>query len=133
VLYEGLPHQYWEEEQLEKELASKSTVRLQDFPFYEQPLPLTPDEATKLLNVIRDDDLYKPPSPPKKCGGFHPDYAVQWESGSTRYLVMICFGCGELRRVGPDGVERFDMGPAAKTLGEILGGRRQNRPPKLER
>jgi hypothetical protein len=45
TLYEGLPHQTWETELLIKELATKKTIDIHGYPFYERPLRVSADDV----------------------------------------------------------------------------------------
>src|SRR5262249_23316207 len=42
VVYEGLPHQGYGPELVDKELKSKDTIQIQNYPFYREPLELKP-------------------------------------------------------------------------------------------
>ncbi|MEI8379822.1 MAG: hypothetical protein WCJ09_06825 [Planctomycetota bacterium] len=35
------------------------------------------------------------------CGGFHPDWCVEFIAGQDVYQVLVCFGCREARLYGP--------------------------------
>ena len=103
TLYEGLPHQTWEAEQLKTEQASKKTVKLHGFPFYEELLALKDEDAKKLKDLFCAEDSFKAmaPNSQKKCGGFHPDYCIEWKDDEVTYQVQVCFGCEEVRCYGP--------------------------------
>jgi hypothetical protein len=65
----------------------------------------------------------------KKCGGFHPDYAVEWSVGRDRYRALICFGCEEVKLFGPALESRNDLDRTAyKRLEELLKPYQKNRP-----
>jgi hypothetical protein len=101
VLYEGLPHQMFEQDALKKELATKKTVKIRDFPFYERPLVLEAAEVEPLRNHSMAADSYWSYGGPKLCGGFHPDYCLVWKQGESIYQLLICFGCHEVKLYGP--------------------------------
>lgn len=101
VLYEGLPHQFFERDLLACELATKKTVRLHGFPFYAEVLPLKEADAKELTRLFTDVRSFQPFSGYKKCGGFHPDYAIEWHVGKEIYRCLVCFGCQEIKAFGP--------------------------------
>ena len=100
-LYEGLPHQGWEADQLKKELATKKTLRIHGFPFYERPLPIAADEVEPLRRLCAAADSFLSYGGPKLCGGYHPDYCLAWRDGEATYHLLICFGCHEMKLYGP--------------------------------
>ncbi len=93
VLYEGLPHPAWESELLEEQLRTKETQELHGHPFYKETLPLKLDDSKRLTDILGSAGTYKRFSGEKKCGGFHPDFVVEWHVGEDRFRVLICFGC----------------------------------------
>ena len=46
----------------------------------------------------------------KKCGGFHADFVIEWYRGQERYQAFICFGCCELKLLGPGINVLYDLG-----------------------
>ncbi len=69
---------------------------------------------------------YKEFSGEKKCGGFHPDFAVEWQIGTAKYQALICFGCGEVKLFGPGYESRYDF--HSETIEKILKKYNKNRP-----
>src|SRR5215472_17236637 len=57
TLYEGLPHPVWDTD-YEKELATKKTVRLHDYPFYERPLDVSESDREELRGLSASADSY---------------------------------------------------------------------------
>jgi hypothetical protein len=101
TLYEGLPHQSIEAAQLKVELATKKTIQLHGFPFYERALPVAAEEIEPLRRLSASADSFSHYDGPKKCGGYHPDYALAWKDGGTIHHLLICFGCHEMKLYGP--------------------------------
>ena len=133
ILYEGLPHQYWEAEQLAQEQANKETVTLHGFPFYRVPLEISAEDAGKLKSLLESESSFLQWCGEKKCGGFHPDYCAEFHAGSAVYRALICFGCSETKVYGPDKSLRCDIQKEAeKQLEEVLKKYRKNRPPSRE-
>jgi hypothetical protein len=129
VLYEGLPHQLYESDSLEDERRTKPVKELNGYPFYQEPLTPTTSVAQRLSEILGDSATYQPFTGEKKCGGFHPDYVVEWHVGADRYRASLCFGCREVKLFGPGLEERHDLDKAAhKNLQELLKGYQKNRP-----
>lgn len=130
VLYEGLPHQTFESEQLEKELATKRTRRIDEYFFYDHPLEVADADVEKLRRLSSASENYSPYAGPKECGGFHPDYALAWSDGDETYHLLICFGCHEMEFHGPRGMLLVDIREKAfKQFEAILKQYRDQRPP----
>ena len=129
TLYEGLPHQNDERELFASEKKTKSTLELHGFPFYIETLTLKPKHIDHLKAILGDSQSYRPPLLDKKCGGFHPDFAVGWTVAGKEYFCLVCFGCYELRLYGPKAEQEYDMTNAsAYQLKSVLASYRQNRP-----
>lgn len=127
TLYEGLPHQFYDEEALKKDAQEKQTVHHHGFPFYAETLSLSQGDAAKLKHLASDTDSYTVATGTKKCGGFHPDYCVEWKGGGEIYRMLICFGCGEVKFYGP-GVELYcDSAHVRGGLAEVLRAYQKNR------
>ena len=73
------------------------------YPFYRKPLSIPADELASLASTLSDPTTYQTFSGEKKCGGFHPDHAVEWpgDSGASTRTILLCFGCGEAKILGP--------------------------------
>lgn len=125
-LWEGLPHHHNEAEALEQELAEKETFELHGHPFYAEPLELNDGDRAKLQEIVAGERFVKPFLNEKKCGGFHPDYAVQWTAGGEEYTLLLCFGCCEVKVVGPGGSTRYDI--ADDDIYPLLRAYRNQRP-----
>jgi hypothetical protein len=129
TLYEGLPHQFYEPKALLAEKKAKQTVELNGFTFYGETLELKAGDAEELKALLAGSRSFVPFTEEKKCGGFHPDYAVEWSVGGETYRCLICLGCLEARIHGPGGVTEYDIENAAfKRLKQLLVPYRKNRP-----
>jgi len=128
-VYEGLPHQSWEAELLEQELSTKRTIELGGYPFYDALLELGSSDAAQLLDVLSVQGTYGPLAGAKRCGGFHPDYAVTCRFGATVWTCLICFGCAEVKVFTSGEQSVNDLNEASfERLGRILKPYRRNRP-----
>lgn len=108
-LYEGLPHQVYEHELLDQELNTKKTITLHKFPFYQELLPVTSEDANRLTTMFGDEQAILPYRGVERlpdgrlvvagraCGGFHPDYCIEWVAQGEVYQLLVCFGCTEAR------------------------------------
>lgn len=131
VLYEGLPHQFNEPELLKHELQTKKTVQHHGFPFYTESLPLKDGDARELTKLFTEGNSFQPWRGEKKCGGFHPDYCLEWHAGGEVYRGLICFGCHEAKFYGPSVELYCDINQDAfDKLKAILLPYRQQRPSK---
>ncbi len=108
AIFEGLPHQSWERDLLKSELGSKETTKIHDFHFYSKRLKLSADDLESLVVAITDENGIVEWGGMKLCGGYHPDYAVQWNDSNGRmFEALICFGCHEIKLYGDDGVQLY--------------------------
>jgi hypothetical protein len=129
-LHEGLPHQRFERELLASERRSKAVRELDGYSFYEEPLSLSREEAAQLTGLLSDRKTFEPFSGEKLCGGFHPDYAIEWQNGSSSYRALLCFGCYEAKLFGPAIEVRHDLSTlAGHDLKALLAKHHKNRPP----
>ena len=129
TLYEGLPHPSYEKSYEAEKAGSRPIIERGEYSFYEEPLRLSLEEQASLEQVLGDKATYYKFAGEKKCGGFHPDYAVEWEDDGRMRTTMICFTCSEFKVRGPDGERRYDIArPAQEPLARLLKGRRKNRP-----
>src|SRR5262245_48532998 len=101
TLYEGLPHPMFDEETFKREQAAGASREMHGYAFYRDPLPLTADEGKEITRALADPALYKSFGGEKKCGGFHPDYLVEWRRGAALYHALFCFTCEEAKLFGP--------------------------------
>ena len=95
TLLEGLPHQLVEHASFLDERRTKRTVEVGGYLFYRAPRPLAPDAAGELRALCADLRSYDAYTGPKRCGGFHPDYALRWGEGRDAVYTLVCFGCHE--------------------------------------
>jgi hypothetical protein len=129
VLHEGLPHQMFERDLVEEERRTKAVQDFHGYAFYEATLDLSEEDANRLTQILSDPSTFKPFSGEKKCGGFHPDYAVEWQDGDRRYWALLCFGCHEVKLFGPGIESRNDLeANAYSKLQVLLKNHRKNRP-----
>jgi len=132
TLYEGLPHQSWEADELKNELATKKTVSLHGFPFYERPLTIAAADVEKLRRLSRAAGSFSSYGGPKPCGGYHPDYCLAWKDGEASYELLICFNCHEMKLYGPKQEILADIRSQAFTQFESTLKKYRDQCPKRE-
>jgi hypothetical protein len=129
TLYEGLPHQTFDMDQYQNELATKKTVLLHEYPFYERTLAVGESDREELRRLSASAESYFSFSGEQSCGGYHPDFCLAWTDAGSRYELLICFGCQEMKLYGPTQSLRVDIRPdAAKGFRAILSQYRGQRP-----
>jgi hypothetical protein len=129
TVFEGLPHQSSEKDSLERELKAKKTVTLHDFPFYAETLAVADADTKSLTALAADGKSVQKWAGAKPCGGFHPDYALEWTVGKDTYRMLVCFGCHEVKLYGPKAAVYADMSDhGLHGLEKILKPLRKNRP-----
>ena len=95
TVYEGLPHQMFERDLLAAESKRKDTEKIGSFRFYTPGITAVNSEGLK--RILSSSDTIQVFRGEKFCGGFHPDYAVQWsDKDGSRFYAQICFGCHEI-------------------------------------
>jgi len=134
ILYEGLPHQMWEREALADELKSKKTVTFHKFPFYREWLELKEADAREITSLFSKPESFVVYAGSflvaKGCGGFHPDYYVEWHyDDQVCCHALICFGCHEMKAFAEETELQCDIAQAAyERLKDILEPYHRNRP-----
>ena len=130
VIYEGLPHPTMETQSFQTErLGPKPTFERSGSWFYTDRLVIPAAETAALQQTLGNPRDYQKFSGEKKCGGFHPDYAVEWTEASVTRTALICFTCDEIKVVGPAGDHHYDLDRSAvQRLHDLLYPHRRNRP-----
>lgn len=107
-VYEGLPHQTFEAELLTAEKAKNGITGLGGYPFYTPKIQIKTLDLSAFKKIISDSSNYTRFLGEKRCGGFHPDYAVEWSDGDKVYLILFCFGCDEVLIIDGKNTYRYD-------------------------
>jgi len=130
VLYEGLPHQFFESESLRRELLRNVHFELDGFPFYQETLVLWSEQKSEVLALLSDPTNYRPFWTEAMCGGFHPDFAVTCNCDGVPWTCQLCFGCREVKLFAPGQYSRNCLADeAGDKLSNLLKLQRKNRPP----
>lgn len=129
ALYEGLPSEFWEPQLRETEAARKKTVGLHGYLFYDERL--APEESVRkqLTALLTDARSFQRHRDVKSCGGYHPDYCVEWKNGDAITRALVCLECAEVQLFARRGELYCDLSPeASQRLSRCLGAYRKNRP-----
>jgi len=108
-VYEGLPHQMFESDLLKSEKKEKDTTTIAVYPFYTPKTQVEGGVISTLKTIISDSGNYTQFTGEKLCGGFHPDYAVEWSDGDNRYSILLCYGCSEVLLLDGKRSYRYDF------------------------
>jgi hypothetical protein len=132
ILHEGLPHPA-EDKNFENEKKTKKTIDIAGWLFYAEPLAPKEEDVKKLTELLKAETTFVAFGGVKKCGGFHPDYAVEWLVGKDHYYALICFGCHEAKVYGPEKAAYVDIRKEGyDALTKLLKPYRKNRPERGE-
>ena len=96
TLYQGLPRQNGNPEQLDNELNAKTSITRFGFAFYKTPRTVEAEDAKQLTALVQGPSSFIKFRGYKLCGGFHPDFALVWGTGEEAVEIHVCFGCHEV-------------------------------------
>ena len=138
VVHEGLPHPLSEKDKYDVEKKKTNVTRPRKdkvkeetdaHRFYDPPQAASAADAKALTTLFANPDVIKAFSGNKRCGGFHPDYAIEWRAGSDVYYVEICYGCSEVKAYGPKDTLHADVSKSGlEDFKKVLAGYQKNRP-----
>lgn len=128
TLSEGLPHPAKEPHLFPAEEKRRDTREIAGFPFYKPDIKPDPGRLDRLRRLLASPASFAEWKQ-KRCGGFHPDWSVNWRSGRDNIHALICFGCQDIIILGPDQQLRYGLTAAAfKQLKSDLVPLRSKRP-----
>ncbi len=129
-VHEGLPHQMFERDLLATESQRSDTIEIGSFRFYTPSVSATNPDLLKRILSSADSIILHEPNTYKLCGGFHPDYAIEWFGpNQKRYNALICFGCADI--IYTDGKNNYSYElekEVYKTLKDALSQYAKKRP-----
>ncbi len=121
-LFKGLPNPLRRQEEWAKEKATKKTVAMGGFFFYDPPSPLHESISKKLIDTYVTGAAFTRWSGSKYCGGFHPDVCIEIVSADTIFQVQLCFTCAEMKTLHEGRTLVADMTKATyNAFGDALG------------
>jgi hypothetical protein len=107
-IYEGFPRTE-EKSSAESEKQNKS-IKFEEWEFYFEPLEVQTSMVERLRSILVNYKGFQPYSGAKFCGGFHPDFCIEWNSSNNKtFRLFVCFGCHEVLFVSPDEKVSFDF------------------------
>ncbi len=116
TLYEGTPRERRDGKPVEGKV-----IKLHDFAFFEKQPVLKDEDAKSLTKLFCAKDSFGKWEGYKKCGGYHPDFCIEWKNGDDAYQVLVCLGCHEVKCFGPKAELYCDINSDAyKQFSEIL-------------
>jgi len=115
IVWEGLPHPFFEPDNFKQELRKETFFVLHGYHFYRETLQTTRDDGRWLMKLLCRPTTLLGFSGAKDCGGFHPDYGIEFLRGDVRLQFLLCFGCGEAKVFGPGHEVRHDLADPAHT------------------
>ncbi len=134
ALYEGLPSEFWEPQLRETEAKQKKTLGLHGYLFYDEQLAPEESDRKQLTALFTDARSFQRHRDVKVCGGYHPDYCVEWKNGDATTRALICLECAEVQFFARRGELYCDLSPEAnQRLSRCLGAYRKNRPAATSR
>ncbi len=107
-IYEGLPHQM-DVGNFESEKKRDDLVKVASYLFYDPVVRVGKDVSISLKRIAANGNNYRRFSGEKKCGGFHPDYALSWKDRGEEYFILFCYGCGEAKIIHAKKIYRYDL------------------------
>src|SRR3954471_11373597 len=125
TLYEGTPRVT----KKSKSNPKAKVITIQGHPFYEEKLQLEEKDAKRLKELFVDVNNFAMWRGAKKCGGFHPDYAIEWSDGKNTVLFQLCLGCQEIKGYSENASLYADVkSKAFNEMKTLLAKYRKNRP-----
>jgi len=109
LFYEGLPSEFWEPELRARELKGKETIRLHGYAVYDEAQQLPAEDAEPLTAIFSARESFAPYRGRKSCGGFQPEFCLEWRAGDASTQALISLECGEVKLYGPRGELYCDL------------------------
>lgn len=96
-VYRGLPSEFWEPELRAQELSRAKTVKLHGYPFYDEPIPIQEPDAGRLTSLLSSKATFRRHGGKNQCGGYSPEFGVEWKAGADSTRALICLECLEVK------------------------------------
>jgi hypothetical protein len=129
LLYEGLPSEFWEPRLRQRALKEEETIALHGYAVHDYARQLPEEDAGSLTVLLSSKESFAPYRAGKSCGGFQPEFCLEWKADGGRTQVLISLECGEAKLFGPKGELYCDLLPAASQKLKRLLLRHQNHSP----
>ncbi|MCC7422713.1 MAG: hypothetical protein IT428_20730 [Planctomycetaceae bacterium] len=128
VLREGLPSGFWEPELRVQALRERATIERHGYRLYDARLPATEEDCAQLTAIFASSTSFAPRRSAKQCGGFYPEYGIDWNTGEETTTALISLECGEVKLHSPKSDLYCDLSPAAASKLKSLLTDRQTKP-----
>lgn len=99
VVYKGFPRRH-ELPDDAPEPKKDPNIAIDGYVFQPHAYAVDEKAVAKLREICSTKDAFKKWRGPKKCGGYHPDYCLQFKNGDTVTSVLLCYGCNEAKFFG---------------------------------
>jgi hypothetical protein len=129
-LYEGLPHQTMESDLFQKEIARTETIERAGSRYYAEPVAVDQATSDKLRELTSETRSFteRPVGIAKACGGYHPDWRLEWKQGKKAVAMELCFGCNDMKLYRNDELLIATEIHDPQSLEKLLNPLRTNRP-----
>ena len=107
-------------------MKDKQKVTIHGFQFYKETIAHDEADEKKLIALCSDKKTFGKYGGAKFCGGFHPDWCLEFTSGREVYRVLVCLGCHEARLYGPKKMLLFSDLDEDELPKELLAGHHQS-------
>jgi hypothetical protein len=129
-IYEGLPHQSMEDDFFQKELARTESIERAGSRYYAEPVAVDDATSDKLRELASSAESFteRPVGVEKACGGYHPDWRLEWKHGNRTVAMELCFGCNDMKLYRDDELLSATEIHDPQSLETLLNPLRTNRP-----
>jgi hypothetical protein len=131
-LYGGLPSEFWEPELRQTALREAETTVLHGYTVYDDARLLPVEDARLLTALLSAKESFARYRAGKSCGGFQPEFCLEWKVGEAATEALISLECGEVKLFGPKGELYCDLVPVALQKLKPLLTRHQNHSPVMD-
>jgi hypothetical protein len=122
-LYRGLPSEFWEPERRTQELSRAKTIKLHGYTFYAESIPIPEADAGRLTALFFSKTTFRRHEANKRCSGYAPEYAVEWQAGDDGIHALVCLERAEVKLFVPKSELYCDLSPEANQSLETSLGR----------
>ncbi len=109
----GLPHPFQAPEEFRRELWNAPNRQVAGYRFHDKPARLAPETLATLAKHLTAPSSFLPYTGPKLCGGYHADFAAEFNETGETVQVLVCLGCHEAILVSPNGSLITDLAQPA--------------------
>ncbi len=122
-VYEGVTRGFVPKDKIEETVKEFKLVKLHDHYFYPNEVEVSERSAGILKVICKEPKNFsrRDTERTKFCGGYHPDWCVEFQDGKETFQVLICFSCHEAKIYGPKNEVYCDFPkPIREDFGRLL-------------